>query len=90
MNNRLKETLRILLFVVLMLLLIIAAVFFINASSIPVRIKVILIDIFLILGCIHYRRERIPTDDSWSIVHVIKWYTVIVMIIIVTIAVFLI
>ena len=73
---------------IIILLLISLIILFVQIDSISIRSKLILLNVCLVSICIKYREFRKKTEDETSILFVIRWYGLLLIIIISTIAIF--
>lgn len=78
-----KYLLEILIFLFFSILLIL----FIQISNIPIRIKLIVIDLLFIGICIKYRCYRTISKDKSDVLFTIQWYGLLGFIIILSIAI---
>lgn len=84
MKNKMKKVIEY----IIILLLISLIILFLQIDSISIRSKLILLNVCLVSICIKYREFRKKTEDERSILFVIRWYGLLLIIIISTIAIF--
>lgn len=82
-----KNKLRNIIEIVIIMFFVVILILFLQNAYFSVKIKLVVLDIILILICVKYRNFRVTSKDKRRILFTIRWYGLVIIIVILTIGI---